>query len=342
VGARDRALEALTQAIYYLDRGLEPPQKVRAFQRAMATVAKLDDPELEARAAAGTLADLANVGSSTGSVLDAAIRQVPCTYLERLDARTRCPPEEGAALRPLLRGDLHTHSLWSDGGAEVRAMAETAIALGHRYLAVTDHSPRLTVAHGLSEDRLREQLEEIGSLNEELAPFRILTGMEVDILEDGTLDLGDDALAGLDVVVASVHSKLRMDSAAMTRRMVRAVANPNVDILGHCTGRMIVGTGRPPSEFDSDVVFAACARFDTALEINCRPERRDPPDDLLSLALEWGCRVSIDTDAHAPGQMEWLNWGCDQATRHGIDPEAIVNCWDAEALLEWAGSHPDA
>ncbi len=340
MSARTRALDALSEAVYLLDRGLAPSQKVRAFQRAAATVEGIDDTELEARAAAGTLRELPAIGASTASVIEAAVRGIPSTYLERLDEQTRCAPGEGAELRRLLQGDLHSHTLWSDGGAEVRRMAETAISLGHRYLAVTDHSPRLTVAHGLSEQRLGEQLAEIAELNAELSPFRILTGVEVDILEDGSLDLGDEVLATLDVVVASVHSKLRMEPSAMTRRMVLAVANPHVDVLGHCTGRKVVGTGRPPSLFDADLVFAACARFDTAVEINCRPERRDPPDDLLDLALEWGCLVAIDTDAHAPGQMEWVNWGCDQAVRHGIAPERIVNCWAPDDLLAWTARHP--
>ena len=135
--------------------------------------------------------------------------------------------------------------------------------------------------------------------------------MEVDILEDGTLDLDDDLLARLDVVVASVHSKLRMERQPMTERMVLAVANPHVDILGHCTGRMI--GKRPPSTFDADYVFAACKQFGTAVEINCRPERLDPPRELLDLAIDYGCWFSIDTDAHATGQLEWQPHGCDRA-----------------------------
>ena len=173
-----------------------------------------------------------------------------------------------------------------------------------------------------------------------IAPFRILTGMEVDILDDGRLDLSGALLERLDVVVASVHSKLRMDEREMTRRMVTAVADPNVDVLGHCTGRRIPGRGRPPSQFDAEIVFAACSRFDTAVEINCRPERRDPPVELLRLALEWGCKVSIDTDAHAPGQLEWLAWGCGLAADEGIGADRIVNAYGVDDLLDWADSHP--
>ena len=215
------------------------------------------------------------------------------------------------------------------------------MALGHEYLVITDHSPRLTIAHGLNRERLLQQLEEIERVNEELAPFRILTGMEVDILEDGTLDQDADLLERLDVVVATVHSKLRMPEQEMTRRMVLAVASPHVDILGHCTGRKVVGTGRPQSQFDADIVFAACARFDTAVEINCRPERQDPPEELLALALDWDCKISIDTDAHAPGQLEWQVYGCDKAARMDIEPDRIVNTMTAEDLLAWTAFPPD-
>jgi putative hydrolase len=263
-------------------------------------------------------------------------------YLGELEASTAIDVGEGAELRAALRGDCHTHSLWSDGGAPIEEMARTAMALGHEYLVVTDHSPRLTIAHGLNRERLLTQLEEIERLREELAPFRILTGIEVDILQDGSLDQEDDLLERLDLVVASVHSKLSMPEQEMTRRMVLAVASPHVDILGHCTGRKVMGTGRPQSRFDADIVFAACARFDTAVEINCRPERQDPPEDLLSLALDWDCRVAIDTDAHAPGQLEWQPYGCDKAARLGIEPERIVNTMPADDLLAWTAAHPTA
>ena len=171
------------------------------------------------------------------------------------------------------------------GEARSGEMAEAAKELGHRYWALTDHSPRLTVAHGLNAERLRQQLDVVAELNEELAPFRILTGIEVDILEDGSLDQDEELSAQLDVVVASVHSKLRMDAPAMTGRMLRAIESPHTDILGHCTGRILVGRGRPPSTFDAEAVFAACAATGTAVEINSRPERLDPPEPLLALAL---------------------------------------------------------
>ena len=213
---------------------------------------------------------------------------------------------------------------------------------GRDYLVLTDHSARLTVAHGLNEERLHEQLEVVAEVNEQLAPFRLLTGMEVDILEDGSLDLDPQTLGELDVVVASVHSKLRMDAKDMTARMVAAIESPHSDILGHCTGRLITGRGRPQSSFDAETVFAACAATGTAVEINSRPERQDPPEDLLRLAVALGCSFAIDTDAHAPGQLEWLGRGCRNAVTAEVPFERIVNRGTADELVTWAASHDDA
>jgi putative hydrolase len=208
-------------------------------------------------------------------------------------------------------------------------MAEAARALGHEWIALTDHSPRLTVARGLSADRLEAQLDLIEELNAELAPFRILSGIEVDIAEDGSLDQREDLLARLDVVVASVHSKLRMPAGPMTRRMVAAIGNPHTDVLGHCTGRLLGGEGsrgrRPESEFDPEAVFGACREAGVAVEINCRPERQDPPDRLLRLAAEMGCLFAVDTDAHAPGQLDWLDGGTVRAERFGIGADRVIN-----------------
>jgi putative hydrolase len=278
-------------------------------------------------------------------IREALAGEVP-VYLRRLEAIEGQPvPEGAAALRAAIRGDCHAHSTWSDGGSAVAEMAEAARDLGHEYLVLTDHSPRLTVANGLSPDRLRAQLDEVAELNERMAgaasrsgrPFRILTGIEVDILEDGSLDQTDELLDRLDVVVASVHSKLRMPGPEMTRRMVAAAANPHTDILGHCTGRIVAGRGRPESEFDPAAVFGACAEHGVAVEVNSRPERQDPPKRLLRLAVEAGCRVAIDTDAHAPGQLDWQLGGCERAFACGVTAELVVNTRDADGLLAWAG-----
>lgn len=331
---------ALDRVVYLKDRALEESRRIQAYVKARDLVRELGDDEIAARHAGGTLQELPGIGPSTAKVIALALDGGIHDYLDELDASTAIDVGDGAELRAALRGDCHTHSLWSDGGAPIEAMARAAIALGHEYLVVTDHSPRLTIAHGLDRERLLAQLEEIERLRDELAPFRILTGIEVDILQDGSLDQDDDLLERLDLVVASVHSKLSMPEQEMTRRMVLAVASPHVDILGHCTGRKVLGTGRPQSRFDADIVFAACARFDTAVEINCRPERQDPPEDLLSLALDWDCRVAIDTDAHAPGQLEWQPYGCDKAARLGVEPERVVNTMRADDLLAWTAAHP--
>jgi putative hydrolase len=331
---------ALARIVYLLDRSRAPSYRVRAFLRAAAAVAELPPGELSARIEAGTLEELPGIGPVTRRLIEeAAAGQVP-SYVRRLEEETEVPVSDaGRPLRAALRGDCHVHSNWSDGGAEIEAMARAAMGIGHEYIVLTDHSPRLTVAHGLDRTRLLAQLDELDRLNEELAPFRILSGMEVDILLDGELDLDDDLLVRLDVVVASVHSKLRMDHDEMTARMVRAMANPHADILGHCTGRIVVGRGRPQSTFDAAEVFGVCAANGKALEINCRPERQDPPDELLDLALDAGCVVAIDTDAHAPGQLEWQAYGCDKAAAHGIDADRIVNTKTADDLVAWAASH---
>jgi putative hydrolase len=323
--------EALRRIAFELERGGAPTYRVQAFRRAAAVIAALPAGELERRIEAGTLQALKGIGDTTAQVItEAAAGQEP-GYLARLLADQPPAPRDG--LRAALRGDCHTHSDWSDGGSPPREMAEAARDLGHEWIALTDHSPRLTVANGLSASRLEAQLELVGKLNEELAPFRILTGIEVDICEDGSLDQREDLLARLDVVVASVHSQLRMPSGPMTRRMVAAVRNPHVDVLGHCTGRLLGGRGRrPESAFDPVAVFGACHEAGVAVEINCRPERRDPPDRLLRLAAEAGCLFAIDTDAHAPGQLDWLANGTVRAEQAEITPDRVINARSAAEL----------
>lgn len=234
-----------------------------------------------------------------------------------------------------IRGDLHCHTDASDGHAPLAVMVARAAALGREYLAITDHSPRLRIARGLSAERLEQQLRQVDELNR-TAPLRVLTGIEVDILPDGRLDQRTELLARLDVVVASVHSDLRMGEQEMTRRMVAAIAHPEVDVLGHCTGRLVSGRRgtRPPSRFDAEVVFEACRRFGVAVEINSRPERLDPPDELLLLAAELGCDFAISSDAHYPKQLAYLVNGIARAEAAGIEPDRIITTWEVARLLE--------
>jgi putative hydrolase len=334
--------EALDRVATLLERERAAAYKVQAFRRAADTVRKTPEAELRKLAEQGRVQDLPGVGSSTGGVIAEALTGEVPKYLARLEANAAPDAGEGAPIRAALKGDLHLHSDWSDGGSPIDVMARAAKELGHEYMALTDHSPRLKVAKGLTAERLRKQLDVVAELNEELAPFRILTGIEVDINEDGTLDQEDELLAELDVVVASVHSKLRMPAEPMTDRMVIAMSNPHADILGHCTGRLVIGRGRPESTFDPDLVFGVCAHFDKAVEINCRPERLDPPMRLLDTVMAYGCKVSIDTDAHAPGQLEWQPYGCERAAQAEVPVERIVNTWSMDDLLAWTASHEAA
>lgn len=332
----------LRQIAFLLERAAEPSYRVKAFRRAAAVVADLPVAELSERTAAGTLTKLAGVGDVTARCVTESLAGEEPVYLRRLLATEDVPLDEAtAALRAALKGDCHAHSDWSDGGSPIEEMARAARDIGHDYLVLTDHSPRLKVAHGLTAERLEQQLDVVAELNVELAPFRILTGIEVDINEDGTLDQKPSLLARLDLVVASVHSKLRMSAAEMTPRMIAAISNPHTDILGHCTGRLVKGDRgtRPPSDFDAELVFAACAQFGVAVEINSRPERLDPPKRLLRLAVEAGCLLSIDTDAHAPGQLDWQVNGCERAARCGVEADRVVNTWSEADLLAWTADH---
>jgi putative hydrolase len=331
---------ALREIAYYKDRAREESRRVMAYRNAADIVERLDDAQREKHGKANSWQSLPGIGPKTAKVIAQAwAGQIPDVLVE---LRSAAVDLGGGEIRAALKGDLHLHSNWSDGSAPIPEMMAAARALGHEYCALTDHSPRLTIANGLSPERLRQQLDVIDELREQFAPMRILTGIEVDILDDGSLDQEPELLERLDVVVASVHSKLKMEPDAMTRRMVRAVSEGYADVLGHCTGRLVQGNRgiRPESKFDAEKVFTACRDHGTAVEINSRPERRDPPTRLLKLALEIGCDFSIDTDAHAPGQLDFLGYGAQRALDNDVPVDRIITTWPVERLLEWTGARP--
>lgn len=322
--------DALTEIATLLERERSSRYKSKAFRAAADAIAGLSEAELRD---ASSLRRRKGIGDSTFAVIQQALSGEVPGYL--VDLRERAGVQRSSSLRALLRGDLHSHSDWSDGLTSIDLMVDAARALGHEYLALTDHSPRLRVANGLSPERLRAQLEVVAGMSGE--GFTLLSGIEVDILEAGALDQEPGLLDELDIVVASAHSKLRMERAPMTRRLVAAASNPHVDVLGHVTGRLVEGSRgtRPASTFDARAVFEACAEHGVAVEINSRPERQDPPDDLMALALELGCLFSIDSDAHAPGQLSLLDYGAERAERVGVPPERIITTWPLEKLRAW-------
>jgi putative hydrolase len=333
--------EALRRIAFLLERERAGTYRVEAFRRAVVTVRETPVEELRHHHAEGTLQKLPGIGKSTAAVVDEALDGELPAYLKTLQDKAKPLEATGHDLLAKLRGDCHSHSNWSDGGSPIDEMVLTAVELGHEWLVLTDHSPQLRVANGLTAERLTKQLAIVDAINGSLGDgFRLLKGIEVDILDDGALDQTDRMLGQLDLVTASVHSKLRMNAAPMTRRMVAAVSNPRVNVLGHCTGRLVTGSRgtRPPSEFDARAVFEACAEHGTAVEINSRPERRDPPDELVELALELGCLFAIDSDAHAPGQLEMKAHGCARAEHLGIPEDRVVTTWDVDRLLEWTAS----
>ena len=330
---------ALAEIAFRLERQLAPVFKIQAFRRAAAAIEGLAPDDLAARARDGRLKSTRGIGGRSLEVIQQSLEGGVPTYLQ--DLRDRAAGDltpEGRTLLDQLRGDLHTHSEWSDGTTPIELMVEAARLLGREYTALTDHSPHLTIANGLTVERLEAELEIVAAINEQSDDYRLLSGIEVDILEDGALDQTPEMLDRLDIVVASVHSKLRADHDTMTRRMLGALEDPHVNVFGHITGRLVEGTRgtRPQSDFDAEAVFAACAERGVAVEINSRPERQDPPDDLIQRALDAGCLFSIDTDAHAPGHLDFLGLGATRAAANGVPPERIVTTWPVDRLLEWS------
>jgi DNA polymerase (family X) len=225
--------------------------------------------------------------------------------------------------RSELRGDLHTHSTYTDGRASIEQMARRARDRGLEYFAVTDHSRRLTMVDGLDPERLREQSREIEQIAAHLDGITILRGIEVDILEEGNLDLPDEVLAELDWVVASVHYKLEQDAQEMTHRLVRAIRNPNVDVIGHPSGRLI--DHRQPSSFDWGEVLRAAHEEGCALEVNSQPDRLDLTDTACMAAKQAGVKLVVSSDAHHPRDFDVLDYGVNQARRGWIEAADVLN-----------------
>ncbi|GAB3285582.1 PHP domain-containing protein [Sinomonas notoginsengisoli] len=334
---------ALREIAFWLERAQAERYRVRAFRTAADVVAAMAPEEVAARARDGRLKRAKGIGERTFAIIRQAVDGDVPDYLSELRDEAQALPAAGSGpgggeLHSRLRGDLHSHSDASDGTVPFEQMAEAGRWLGREYLALTDHSPNLTIANGLDAGRLARQIDAVAEVNASSPDgFRLLTGIEADILEDGSLDQTPVMLGKLDVVVASVHSKLRSEAGPMTRRMLAAIADPHTDVLGHCTGRLVQGGRgtRPESQFDAARVFAACADAGVAVEINSRPERQDPPDRLIQTALDAGCLFSIDSDAHAPGQLDFLRYGAARAAANGVPADRIATTWPLPRLLEW-------
>ena len=233
-----------------------------------------------------------------------------------------------------VRGDLHMHSTWSDGTASILEMAEACRARGYGYMALTDHSQAVTVAGGLTPERVRAQWEEVAEVQARMGDgFRIFRGQEVDILKDGSLDQPDDILEGLDLVVASVHSFMDQDGATMTRRVLKAVTSGFVHILGHPTGRLL--NRREPYDLDVEAVLEAALEHGVAVELNAHPRRLDLDDRYVRRAKEMGVTVVINTDAHSVEGLDLLSYGLDQARRGWLSPEDVLNCRSASEVEAW-------
>lgn len=231
-----------------------------------------------------------------------------------------------------IRGDLHTHTEWSDGRNTMDQMVETANAQGLEYLGITDHSASSTVANGLDQKRLLAQIQHVHQLNERIEGITLLAGSEVDIRPNGSLDYPDDVLAQLDIVIASIHSQFTQSEAAMTERMIAAIENPYVKIIGHPTGRLL--GSRPMYPIDVDAVIRAAAENDTVLEINASPSRLDLGPEYVRKAKEAGVLMSINTDAHSKSQFEFRRFGVNVARRSGLTKDDVINTYSLEKLHE--------
>jgi putative hydrolase len=325
------AAQVLSEIGYLLRQDPKESFRAKALSRAAWSVA-VERPDLDALHKANQLTTIEGVGPGIAKILAGLVDTGRSSYLERLRTETGQPAREDESTIDLAayQGDIHSHTNWSDGRATMLEMARGARALGYKYLGITDHSPRIKVVNGLDAARLLAQSREREQVENEVEGLTLLQGIEVDILEDGALDLPDEVLELLDMVIASPHVKLRQESTATTERMLRAVSNPNVDVIGHPTGRR--PGSREGASYDFELVFTEAARHGVALEIDCDPARMDLSPEHARLALECGCNFSMDADAHAPAEFAYVPMAAWMARRAGIPMDRILNFKPLEEL----------
>ena len=327
------AAQVLSEIGYLLRQDPDEKFRAKAFSAAAWSLA-IERPDLAALHASNELTSLEGVGAGIAKVLVEVLDTGRSRYLDRLREEMKQPArdDESAIDFAQYRGDVHSHSNWSDGKATMLEMARGAEAMGYEYLGVTDHSPRIKVVNGLNADRLLLQSREMAEVQAQVPGVALMQGIEVDILEDGALDLPDTVLELLDVVIASPHVKLRQEPAAMTERMLRAVSHPHVDVIGHPTGRR--PGSREGANYDFEAVFNEAARHGVALEIDCDPARMDLSPEMARFALECGCNFAVDGDAHAPAEFSYVPMGMWLAQRAGIPQNRILNFLPLDELTD--------
>ena len=327
------AAQILSEIGYLLRQDPEERFRAKAFSAAAWSLA-IERPDLTALHSSNELTSLEGVGAGIAKVLAEVLETGHSRYLDRLREQMKQPARDDESVLDFgqYKGDVHSHSTWSDGKATMLEMARGAEAMGYSYLGVTDHSPRIKVVNGLDADRLLAQSREMAEVQSQVPGVALLQGIEVDILEDGALDLPDMVLELLDVVIASPHVKLRQEPAAMTERMLRAVSHPHVDVIGHPTGRR--PGSREGANYDFEAVFKEAARHHVALEIDCDPARMDLSPEMARLALELGCNFTLDADAHAPAEFAYVPMGMWMARRAGIPQDRILNFLPVDELTD--------
>ena len=325
------AAQVLSEIGYLLRQNEDQRFRAKAFAAAAWSIV-ISRPDLEVLHKSNQLTTIEGVGPGIAKVLAGLVETGLSSYLQRLRNEMGQPARDDETTIDLsqYQGDVHSHTNWSDGKATMLEMAQGAQAMGYRYLGVTDHSPRIKVVNGLDGERLLAQSQELAQVQAQMDELTLLQGIEVDILEDGSIDLPDAVLELLDVVVASPHVKLRQEHSSMTERMLRAVSNPHVDVIGHPTGRR--PGSREGASYDFEAVFKEAARHNVALEIDCDPARMDLSPEMARLALECGCNFTLDADAHAPAELAYVPMGAWMARRAGIPQDRILNFLNVDDL----------